>query len=147
MASEKRLSSVCHSIAHHAVSGLSYIHPHLRRACKDAGISSIVIDLKQSDPCPERFREIKPLKLSLAALQKTYERILGAEGFAPSAIDKMTLLFEFTDECRDDYCSNCHAVLVSESGKIIRHSVNYIGQSIAPSNASDAVSLRSEPQS
>jgi hypothetical protein len=28
MPRRKRLRSVCHSIAHHAVSGLSYVHPH-----------------------------------------------------------------------------------------------------------------------
>jgi hypothetical protein len=55
MTSIKKLSSVCHNIAHHAVSGLSYVHPHLRQACKGIGIDTITIDLLREQPCPDRF--------------------------------------------------------------------------------------------
>lgn len=111
----KRLRSVCHSIAHHAVSGLSYIHPHLAQACNNAGLVSIVIDLKQEEPCPDAFVRIKPLRLAVQAMRNRFEEILASEGFAPTDLLAATLRFEFPDKM--DYCSsNCHACMIANSG-------------------------------
>ena len=132
MPAQNALNSVCHNIAHHAVSGLSYVHPHLRRACKVEGLDSIEIDLGVDEPCPERFRNIEPLKLSLQALRRRFGEMLEAEGFKFADIKQVKLLFEFTDQFPDDYCSNCHAYLISQSGKSFQHAVNYLGQTITP---------------
>ena len=135
MPSEKRLSSVCHSVAHHAVSGLSYVHPHLRRACNAAGLESVVVDLGIEDPCPAQFKTIEPLRLSLQALREKYIEILSSEGFGEKDIKEIILRFEFTKEFPDEYCSNCHAYLVSQSGKEFWHAVNYLGETITPNKA------------
>jgi len=132
MPSIKRLSSVCHSIAHHAVSGLSYVHPHLRQACKTVGINMVTIDLMREQPCPDQFLSIDPLRLSLKALQEKFKEILKAEGFTIDEIEAIELRFEFTEEFPDDYCNNCYARLVSRSGKVYEHAVNYIGETIHP---------------
>jgi hypothetical protein len=132
MPSIKRLSSVCHSIAHHAVSGLSYVHPHLRQACKAIGIDTITIDLMREQPCPDRFLNIEPLRMSLKALQDKFEEILTSEGFTKNEIGEINLKFEFTEEFLDDYCSNCYARLVSKNGKVFERAVNYMGKTIRP---------------
>jgi len=138
MPSIKRLSSVCHSIAHHAVSSLSYVHPHLRQACKRAGLDSITIDLMREQPCPDQFLSIEPLRLSLKALQEKFKGILKAEGFTINEIEAIELRFEFTEEFPDYYCSNCYARLVSRTGKVYEHAVNYFGETIHPTRALDA---------
>jgi hypothetical protein len=132
MTSIKKLNSVCHNIAHHAVSGLSYVHPHLRQACKAIGIDTITIDLQREQPCPDRFLDIEPLRLSLKALQQKFKEILRAEGFTIDEVGAIELRFEFTVEFADDYCSNCYARLVSNTGKVYEQAVNYFGQTIHP---------------
>jgi len=82
MPSEKRLISVCHNIAHQAASGLSFVHPHALAACLKSGAESITADLLASEPCPECFRGIDPLRLSLKALRAKFESILSTEGFS-----------------------------------------------------------------
>lgn len=132
MPSLKRLSSVCHSIAHHAASGLSFIHPHLRRACRDIGIDVLTIDLKSEEPCPERFRTIEPVRLSLGALRKKAEEILASEGFTLHELDGLELLVDFRPSFPDDYCSNCYAMVRHKSGKVFRDGVNYLGDVVPP---------------
>lgn len=135
MPSEKRLNSVCHSIAHHAVSGLSYVHPHLRRACNAAGLVSVAIDLGIEEPCPVQFQTIESLRHSLRVLREKFIEILRSEGFGEKDVKEIKLHFEFTREFPDDYCSNCHAYLVSQSGKEFWYAVNYLGDTIAPNKA------------
>lgn len=132
MTSEKRLSSVCHSIAHHAVSALSYLHPHLRQACRAAGEYSAQIDLLSPNPCPENLRGNQPLQIALMSLQERFAQILQSEGFSLDELQKALLFFEFPAEYKDDYCSNCHAALQASSGKEFLHAVNCMGASIVP---------------
>ena len=136
MASLKRLSSVCHSIAHHAASGLSFVHPHLRRACREAGLDSLMISLISDDPCPEGFRHIEPLRLSLRSLRARFEEILQAEGFSMADIKVIDLDFQFRQAFPDDYCSLCHARLVDRSGKVFSYVVDYLGQTAEQTGSS-----------
>jgi hypothetical protein len=132
MPSNKRLKSVSHSIAHHAVSALSYVHPHLRRACDAIGLPCAHIDLKAEDPCPEVFQGNEPLRLSLGALKGKFQHIVTAEGFTPNDIEAVNLFFYFTPEFPDDYCSICEAEVVSASGKAYRSVVDYYGATRKP---------------
>ncbi len=134
MASLKRLGSVCHSIAHHATSGLSYVHPYLRRACRDAGLDSLLVSLVSDDPCPEQFRHIEPLRLSLRALRTKFVEILEAEGFTIADIKAIDLDFQFRQSFPDDYCSLCHARLVHRTGKVFSCAVDYLGQTAEPNH-------------
>jgi hypothetical protein len=135
MPSNKRLKSVCHSIAHHAVSSLSYVHPHLRRACNAIGVPCARINLKAIEPCPEVFRHIEPLRLSLSALREKFESILTAEGFTFADIESVDLTFYFTAEFPDDYCSICDAEILSAAGRTYRYVVDHMGDTRAPNNA------------
>ncbi len=134
MPSNKRLNSVCHSIAHHAVSALSYIHPHLRQACNSSRMSCALIDLNTNEPCPDVFKHIEPLQLSLSALRKKFITILTAEGFNLSDIKSIYLMFYFTDEFPDDYCSICDAEIMSVNGKKYLYVVDYMGNTREPDN-------------
>jgi hypothetical protein len=129
MPSTKRLNSVCHSIAHHAVSALSYVHPHLLIACRGAGLKRLAVELLEADPCPARFQHIAPLKLSLGALRSKFEDILRAEGFSLSEVSRACLTFRPDLQQNDDYCSICRAVLISRTGRTYEHEVDWLGQS------------------
>ncbi|SRR5690554_6282571 len=139
MASSKRLSSVSHSIAHHAVSGLSYVHPHLKQAAKAHAEETVFINLLADEPCPQRFSGIAPLKAALNSLKLRFIEILKSEGFSESELRAAVLMFEFPEKYADDYCSNCHSLLVHTAGKNYAHAVNYMGASISPNNALKAL--------
>src|SRR5436190_19955216 len=93
MPSRKRLKSVCHSIAHHAASDLSFVHPHVMHACRAAGVEQMDINLLETDPCPSQFRDSEPLRLSLRALREKFEGILASEGFSLRDIERAELSF------------------------------------------------------
>jgi hypothetical protein len=136
MASHKRLKSVVQSIAHHAVSALSFVHPHLGLACEADGLDSIEIFISENEPCPKVFLHIEPLRLALNSLRKTFYSLVVTEGFATKDIELARLVFEFKHGQLDHYCSNCTALLVSAS-KTYKSKVNYLGnteqgQSILP---------------
>ena len=110
MTSQKRLKSVCHNIAHHAQSGLSFIHPHVVRACREAGAPDMHVELLDVEPCPSQYRHIEPLRLSLQALRDKFESLLVAEGFALADVASVSLQFTPYPDM-DDYCCTCHAKL------------------------------------
>ncbi|AWY00454.1 hypothetical protein A8139_10915 [Marinomonas primoryensis] len=126
MASHKRLKSVVQSIAHRSVSALSFVHPHLGKACEEAGINSIEVDLSETEPCPRIFVNIEPLRLALNALRETFYGLVVSEGFEPKDIVSVNLVFEFKHGQLDHYCSDFTATLVSAS-KTYQSRVNYLG--------------------
>jgi hypothetical protein len=132
MPSQKLLSSVAHNIAHHAVSGLSYVHPHLKPALVEAGLSSISIDLLNPDFTPPQLKPNTPLAQALGGLKAKFVEILNAEGLALSDIQSAVLVFDFPSNYTDNYCSDCHVHLISATGKPYSQAVNYLGRSIAP---------------
>jgi len=117
------------------VSGLSYIHPHLSQAASQLHEAWVFVDLLADEPCPERYLTIEPVRLSLNALKFRFSDILSSEGFECSDLAFAGVMFEFAPESPDDYCSNCHALLVSKKEKEYRHSVNYLGGTILPNKA------------
>ena len=132
MPSTKRLKSVCQRTAHHAVSGLSNIHPHLRQACDSLGVLCAKINLKEKEPCPGVFRHIEPLRLSLNTLRRKCESILETEGFTVAEIKTIELTFYFPSEFEDDYRSICESEIVSETGHTYRYVVDILGNARAP---------------
>ncbi|WP_133155094.1 hypothetical protein [Kinneretia aquatilis] len=132
MPSIKRLSSVCHSAAHHAVSALSYVHPHLGQACDAAGVESSAVDLLAEDIYPSSLPRLEPLALALTALRDRFGAILTSEGFAPSDLHRALLHFEFSPELPDYFCRRCSAVIVATNGKSFMHAVDWLGASVMP---------------
>ncbi|OHU85381.1 MULTISPECIES: hypothetical protein [Pseudoalteromonas] len=118
--------SVAQSLAHHAVSALSFVHPHLGQACEEAGLDSIEIYLSDAEPCPKRFLNIEPLRLALNTLKETLYGLVTAEGFEPKDIESAKMVFEFKHGQLGHYCSVCTASLVSAS-KTYQSKANYFG--------------------
>lgn len=121
MASSKHLNAVAHDIAHHAVSGLSYIHPHLGAACRSANIDEITLDLSLADPFPIGFAANEPLKAATRALRKKFEDIIQMKGFSASEVRIATLRFIFSPSRSDDYSSVCFSHLCTLDGKEFHH--------------------------
>jgi hypothetical protein len=112
------------------VSGLSYVHPHVMRACRNAGVSSMQVNLLVADPCPPQFAEIEPLRSSLKSLREKFETILASEGFSVSDLSLAILCFT-PDPGKDDYCTVCHAILQSKDQEPVEYIVNYLGQTLS----------------
>ncbi len=112
------------------MSGLSHVHPHLLRACRDAGIGDMKINLLFPYPCPPQFTENKPLRLSLQGLRKKFETLLAAEGLSASDLSLATLCFT-PGRCKDDYCAVCRATLQSHEQEPVEYIVNYLGQTLS----------------
>ncbi|WPN56090.1 hypothetical protein [Pseudomonas sp. P9_31] len=132
MPSHKRLGSVCHSLAHHAASSLSYVDPHLSVALRPLGVRAAAVDLMKQDPCPPELKSDPYLSNGLNALKARFEEILGREGFTLSELQEATVLFNYDQNGLDDYCCECHARLVSLNGRQYVSAVNYLGKSIVP---------------
>lgn len=132
MPSLKRLSSVCHSAAHHAVSNLSYVHPHLGQACNAAGVESIAVDLLAEEIYPSSLPRLEPLALALTSLRARFGEMLASEGFAPSDLQRAALHFEFSPGLPDYFCRRCSAVVEATNGKSFIHAVDWLGASVMP---------------
>ena len=130
MAAYKRLSSVTHSIAHHSVSSLSYLHPYLSETCKKMGITTIEIDLLTSMPYPKQIQKNKPLETALNEVKIKLKSMLESEGFKLESLKEAILTFTFNFKENDHYCSICKAFLVSAEGKSYEHSIDYMGRTI-----------------
>jgi len=75
----------------------------------------------------------------LRGLRERFEGILAAESFSISDLTLATLSFTADPE-KDDYCSICHATLMSKDQEPVEYIVNYLGQTLAaqPGSQPDA---------
>lgn len=95
MASTKRLRSVTHSSAHHSVSGLCYVHPHLGSICKEYGYREISIDLLNLGFNPQLTNVTRELVLSTDALRHFFSSVLESENMKLSELRSAELIFFF----------------------------------------------------
>ena len=128
MAKYKRLNSVSHSMAHHAVSALSYLHPHLGEACEKTKINTVKVNLLSENVYPNNLKKISELELSLNALKETFVRILQSEGFDMSIIKDAALTFYFSLERKDNYCSICNSKIIDKDDKVYEYTVDCMGK-------------------
>ena len=118
---------MAHSTAHHAVSGLCHVVPHLKKACLRKNEYRCIINLLGDYPGPDPFRKNRPLQSGLEALKEKFMHILIAEGFEPDDLSEAILEYEFP-MVGDDYTSNCCVTIVTQDGKRTEKAVDYIGQ-------------------
>ena len=124
MPSSKLLNGVAHDIAHHAISGLSYLHPHLSQTCRKAGITEIALDLMSESPLPSSVPDCQPLRLASQALHRTFVGILESVGFALTDVSAARLTFSIVPDAPDDYSYvSCTSVLVTARGQSYRHDI------------------------
>jgi hypothetical protein len=124
--STKRLRSVIQSTAHHAVSGLCYVHPHLGAMCKGLGIKSIRIGLLEPSFDPALGDIPKELSLSTNALREKFHEIMLSERISLNEAQEAYATFEFLQAKWPVGC--CVSVRDSE-GKTIEAAVGSDGNS------------------
>ncbi len=114
MTSIKRLRSVIQSTAHHAASGLCYVHPHLGEKCKELGIRSIGVNLLKPGFDAELPSITKELELSTNALREKFHELLVVEKIPASEIQSGYATFNFI---RGSWPINCYIEVVTIEGK------------------------------
>ena len=138
MPSQKRIASIAQSTAHHAVSGLCFVNPHLRRACIESGQTACSIDLLAENAWQPDFRHIELIRLSVIALRDKFVEIAKSEGFNPTDFREAVLRYEFPP-FRDDYSSNCVVSITANSGYSVARAVDYLG------NGAEVLTRNTEP--
>ena len=124
--STKRLRSVIQSTAHHAVSGLCYVHPHLGAVCKDLGIKSIQVGLLEANFDPALGNIPKELSLSTDALREKFVEILVSEKISPNEVQEAYATFEFLQA---KWPVGCCVSVRDLKGKLIEAAVGSDGNS------------------
>ena len=116
---------MAHSLAHHAMSGLCYVDLHLAAHCRKYRRRQATIDLLQPDRSVIPGLWPKPLRLSIAALSKTFGDLLEKEHIDIGHISGATALFEFRP---DQSPIGCLARLDLADGKQISVAVGFDGR-------------------
>jgi len=133
MTSIKRLRSVIQSTAHHAVSGLCYVHPHLGDECKKANIKTIGVNLLNpgfDSKLPTITREIE---LSTNALREKFIELMTTESIQATDIKRAYAIFHFL---RGSWPTSCYIKVVTMEGKNIEVAVDSSGKTAEVLHAS-----------
>ena len=122
MPSYKLLNGVAHDIMDHAMSGLSYLHPHLSQTCRSAQISDVTLDLMRESPLPATIQQYQPLVMACQTLHRTFVAILTKMGFTLADLSAASLTFHVLQDAPDDYSYvSCTSELISARGRSYRH--------------------------
>ena len=133
MTSIKRLRSVIQSTAHHAVSGLCYVHPHLGEECKKSGIKKISVNLVTPGFDPELPSITRELELSTNALREKFSELLAVENIPASGIKSAYATFGFL---RGRWPTSCYIEAVTIEGKKTEVAVDSTGKTAEVLHAS-----------
>lgn len=127
MVRANRIRSVCHSIAHHAASGVSLAHPYVLQACAALGASALEVNLLDEDPCPPSCGNNEPLRFALRGVRLKLSHILAAEGMTFEDLVDASLTFRRMPEAHDDYSTICRAQLRRVDGAVADVAVDCMG--------------------
>ncbi|MEM7708598.1 MAG: hypothetical protein AAF358_23785 [Pseudomonadota bacterium] len=122
--SKKRLRSVAQSLAHHAQSGLCYVHPRLGEVCKPLGLKYIAVNLLRPGFEPDLENPSREIVLSTEALRSKFREILSAEG-ETNTFKSAKVVFQFLGR---NWPSAAFVQIVTESGDEIEMAVGSDGQ-------------------
>ncbi|MDV3352094.1 GNAT family N-acetyltransferase [Leptothoe sp. LEGE 181152] len=107
------------STAHHGVSGLCYLHPHLGEDCKRQGVQVAKIDLI-SHPEQQNSQAMDPITLASDALRQKFGKILSSEGGNVDELEVAIALFTFE---LDPWPTACMVSLKTIDGKKVDSAV------------------------
>lgn len=125
MTNVKRLRSVIQSTAHHAMSGLCYIHPHLGEMCKKLELESISVNLVNSGFSAKLPAITKELEFSTNALREKFCEILAIENIQSSEVESAIATFDFL---RGKWPTSCYIEVVTVEGKKVEVAVDSLGK-------------------
>ncbi len=123
----KRARSVIHSLAHHGVSALSWLHPKLGEESKEQKIVEVTYDFCNSQVITEGFKSSNETKNAFAALQQTFERIASGEKIYLSQLNSASITFGFKQGRWPNYCICC---LTSKNGNSIQVKTDGYGKKL-----------------
>ena len=124
--STKRLRSVVQSTAHHAMSGLCCVHPHLGSACEEQGIKSVQVGLLDAGFDPVLGCIPKELSLSTNALREKFVEILASENISLNEVQEASATFQFL---QSKWPLGCCVSVRNSKGEIIEAAVGSDGNS------------------
>ena len=122
----KRLRSVVHSAAHHAVSGLCYVHPHLGAECRKYSYNQICVDLINLSFEPKIEVISTEISLSVSALRETFFELLASENIEDSAITGVEATFFFQ---RSTWPHACVVRVTINESQVVERCVDSSGRS------------------
>ena len=118
---ESRLKGIAHDLAHHSVSTLSWLLPHLSQDCRKNGISKVTLDLIAIQTYPDNFKIGRPLEVATNCLKECLSKILEEMGLSED-VHSVTLEFSFPSQRKNDYTCSCRVRLMTVIGKEYAHS-------------------------
>ena len=122
MPSTKRLRSIAHSIGHHSVSGLSYIHPHLGERCGALSLSEASVNLLDGTvSLPEPLPKFDPLALASRALHKRFIRLLESENVEAATLREASIMFQFIQS--KSWPDGCYVRMTTHEGVVLEEAV------------------------
>src|SRR5882724_8396000 len=124
MAKQKQLNGVAHNIAHHAISGLSYLHPYLGQLADKDRLRVIVIDLLSKNAYDETIEIPAHLQLATENFRNKFKEMVVATGNSIDIIQTATVTFHDFDN--DNYRSTADAYFKLISGAEYKQSVDKI---------------------
>ena len=120
----KRARSVIHSVAHHGVSALSWLHPKLGEEGKEQNFDEISYNFCSSKITTEGFLPSLETSNAFSSLQETFERISATEKVFISEINDANITFGFYKGAWPNYCI---CSLTSKNGKVVKVKVDGFG--------------------
>ena len=120
----KRARSVIHSLAHHGVSALSWLHPRLGEECYSSGLSEVTFDLINVKISTVNFKASKETLCAFDNLRETFEKILKAEIMDLSVIQAANITFGFKN---DNWPYFCVCELTGSDSKLIQVKLDWCG--------------------
>ncbi len=124
MASLKPLNGIAHDIAHHAQSGLSWLHPHIGEMCRKAGVNKAIVEVAVANPYPLGMERYIPLELGLQSLHKKFLEMLQTHSLSLADVASLQLEFKFAPDRTDDFTCSVKSTLVGRPKKIFTHELH-----------------------
>jgi len=120
----KRARSLIHSLAHHGVSALSWLHPRLGEECKLQSVAEIVYDLLNGKIYNSEVTLSKESLMAFGGLKVNFERIASLEGIYADQLSNASICFGFKGGTWPNYCI---CSIESKSGKKLDVKVDSFG--------------------
>ena len=124
MPSSKRLRSVLHSLAHHGVSAMSFLHPRLGEYAKDNQLDAIAIDLIDISVISEAEVASGRIKRASQALRRKFQSILVSENISIDEIASAKIVFFIKNT---HWPSGCFVRATTTEGRDFEVAVDRIG--------------------
>lgn len=122
MTSRRHFNGIAHDIAHHAQSGLSFLHPEIAEGCRRSAVAEVRLNLLSDQPWPPGFPVEQPLRLATAALQQKMREMAEAASLDISDLAEAYLIFCPAAD-KDDYSTEVRSRMATTDGRIFAHTI------------------------